>query len=68
LSAGVELAGFPQFWVIWTLVQVYALPLSVIQFATIFIAYSIAPKGNKEVQQVAASDVVKVALGVIKLR
>jgi len=36
------------FWVIWTLVQVYALPLSVIQFITIFIAYSIAPKGSKE--------------------
>ena len=30
------------FWVIWTLVQVYALPLSVVQFITIFLAYSIA--------------------------
>jgi len=36
------------FWVIWTLVQVYALPLSIIQFVTIFVAYKIAPKGKKE--------------------
>jgi len=35
------------FWVIWTLVQVYALPLSIIQFVTIVIAYSITPKSNK---------------------
>jgi DNA helicase-4 len=36
------------FWVIWTLVQVYALPLSIIQFVTIIIAYSFAPKSSKE--------------------
>ncbi len=30
------------FWVIWTLVQVYALPLSVIQFFTIFVGFSMA--------------------------
>lgn len=36
------------FWVIWTIVQVYALPLSIIQFVTIFIAYSISPKSSKE--------------------
>ena len=36
------------FWVIWTIVQIYALPLSIIQIVTIFIAYSIAPKGSKE--------------------
>lgn len=37
------------FWVVWTLVQVYALPLSVIQFFTIWLAHSIAKPstGNK---------------------
>lgn len=30
------------FWVVWTLVQVFALPLSIIQFFTIFLAYSLA--------------------------
>lgn len=30
------------FWVIWTLVQVYALPLSIVQFFTIILAYSLA--------------------------
>lgn len=37
------------FWVIWTVAQVYALPLSVVQFFTIFLAYSIAsPKVETE--------------------
>ena len=37
------------FWVVWTLVQVYALPLSVVQFVTIFVAYSMAkPSKDKE--------------------
>jgi DNA helicase-4 len=37
------------FWVIWSLVQVYALPLSVVQFATIVVAYSMAnPSKDKE--------------------
>lgn len=30
------------FWVVWTLAQVYALPLSIVQFFTIFLAYSLA--------------------------
>ena len=30
------------FWVLWTLVQVYALPLSIIQFLTIYISYKLA--------------------------
>ena len=35
------------FWVIWTLVQVYTLPLSVLQFFTIILAYSLAkPKAG----------------------
>ncbi len=35
------------FWIIWTVAQVYALPLSVVQFFTIFMAYSLAkPKVN----------------------
>ena len=34
------------FWVVWTIVQVATLPLSVIQFATIAIAYSLF-KSNK---------------------
>jgi DNA helicase-4 len=32
------------FWVIWTLVQVYGLPLSVIQFITIYLAYKFTTK------------------------
>jgi DNA helicase-4 len=35
------------FWVVWTVIQVYGLPLSVIQFITIFVAYKIASKGKK---------------------
>jgi DNA helicase-4 len=30
------------FWVIWTLVQVYALPLSVVQFVSIWLGYKLA--------------------------
>lgn len=38
-----KMAGWVSlFWVIWTLVQVYALPLSILQFLTILFAYSIA--------------------------
>lgn len=35
------------FWVIWTLVQVYALPLSIVQFFTIFLAFSLAKPSHK---------------------
>ena len=36
------------FWVIWTFVQIYTLPLSIIQFATILIAYLVAKAINRE--------------------
>lgn len=42
------------FWVLWTLVQVYALPLSVIQFLTIFLGYKLA--GSDQGKEPAAQD------------
>lgn len=30
------------FWVVWTLFQVYTMPLSVLQFFTIWLAYTLA--------------------------
>ena len=32
------------FWVIWTLAQVYALPLSILQFGSIWLGFSLARK------------------------
>lgn len=35
------------FWVLWTLAQVFALPLSILQFFTIWLAYSLAKPKNQ---------------------
>lgn len=42
------------FWVLWTLVQVYALPLSAIQFLTIFLGYKLA--GSDQGKKPSAQD------------
>ena len=42
------------FWVIWTLVQVYALPLSIIQFITIAVGFLVAkPRINRPISPAA---------------
>lgn len=48
LVSGKKAGWMSLFWVVWTIVQVYGLPLSVIQFITIFVAYKIAPNGKKK--------------------
>lgn len=39
------------FWIIWTFVQVYGLPLSVIQFITIYVAYKFTAKVRQKDNQ-----------------
>lgn len=46
--SGKKCGWVAMFWVIWTIVQIYALPLSVVQLFTISLAYSLAkPKDAK---------------------
>lgn len=40
--SGKKAGGVSLFWIVWTLFQVFALPLSVLQFLTIWLAYSVA--------------------------
>jgi hypothetical protein len=55
--SGRKRAWVAAFWVVWTLLQVYALPLSVLQFFTIFVGYSLAsPKQPKTPSPKAPAD------------
>lgn len=45
------------FWVVWTLAQVYALPLSVIQFLTIYLGYKLAGPAEAKNDRPAAPEV-----------
>lgn len=39
------------FWIIWTIVQVAALPLSILQFITVYIGYQLSTGKNNEKKQ-----------------
>jgi hypothetical protein len=36
------------FWFIWTLVQIYSIPLSIVQFFTILLAYMVSKQNEKD--------------------
>lgn len=47
LISGARRGWVSAFWVLWTLAQVFALPLSVLQFFTIALGYSISKGMSK---------------------